>query len=55
VEEVLGRVARIVKSWTLVNKQEDVAKLDAWASDLEKIYWNTTKVDACDIGVIELW
>jgi hypothetical protein len=35
VQELVGRCARTVKNWMLVNREGDAAKLDAWARELE--------------------
>jgi hypothetical protein len=49
VEEVLGRCARTVRNWMLVNREADAAKLDASA---RKVVWSTTETDGGDAGVI---
>jgi hypothetical protein len=33
---MLGRCARILRNWRLLHKPEDAARLEEWASDLER-------------------
>jgi hypothetical protein len=55
VEEVLGRCARTVRNWMLVNREADAAKLDASARELEKLCGAPLRLMGVTQVSSELW